>query len=370
MARVTLPLMIPAMTVVFMLNLVRMFQTFEIEQLIGTPFNFFVYSTKIYNLARTTEPPQYGQATALASITLVLIFAIIPVQRWLLTRRDTTTVGSKFRAGQVDLGRWRWLAFGFIALVLIILNVVPLLTVILGSFMTRAGFFQINPMFTMKHWVTVLGDNQFRQALFNTFFISGVTAFISPLLFSIIAYILVRTRWPGRGILDSIIWGSAAIPGILASLGLLWAFLGTPFLRPLYGTLWALVLVAILQGKLTAIQLNKATFLQLGQDLEDAARASGGNWWSVYWRIWIPLILPTLILVGTLHFVVTAQSTSYVVMLASKETKTLSLLALEFASGGTTMREEAGIIGLFIVVMTLGVALIARALGMKVGIRH
>jgi hypothetical protein len=57
-------------------------------------------------------------------------------------------------------------------------------------------------------------------------------------------------------------------------------------------------------------------------------------------------------------------------MLASKETKTLSLLALEFASGGTTMREEAGIIGLFIVVMTLGVALIARALGMKVGIRH
>jgi hypothetical protein len=57
-------------------------------------------------------------------------------------------------------------------------------------------------------------------------------------------------------------------------------------------------------------------------------------------------------------------------MLASKETKTLSLLALEFASGGVTMREEAGIIGLIIVVMTLGVALIARAFGMKVGIRH
>jgi iron(III) transport system permease protein len=370
MLRVTLPLMIPAMTVVFMLNIVRMFQTFEIEQLIGTPFNFFVYSTKIYNLARASEPPQYGQATALASITLLLIFAIIPIQRWLLHRRDTTTVGSKFRPGLIDLGRWRWLAFGFIALILFVLNVVPLFTVVLGSFMTRAGFFQVNPVFTMKHWALVLGDNQFRQALFNTFFISGITAFISPVLFSIVAYVLVRTRWPGRGLLDGIIWGSAAIPGILASLGLLWAFLGTPVLRPLYGTLWALVLVAILQGKLTAIQLNKATFLQLGQDLEDAARAAGGNWWSVYWRIWIPLILPTLILVGTLHFVITAQSTSYVVMLASKETKTLSLLALEFASGGTTMREEAGIIGLFIVVMTLGVALTARAFGMKVGIRH
>src|SRR5204862_7474616 len=71
--RVTLPLMIPPMPRVLMLNVVRMFQTFELEQLVGTPFKFFVYSTQIYQLARATEPPQYGQATALASLTLVVI---------------------------------------------------------------------------------------------------------------------------------------------------------------------------------------------------------------------------------------------------------------------------------------------------------
>jgi len=38
---------------------------------------------------------------------------------------------------------------------------------------------------------------------------------------------------------------------------------------------------------------------------------------------------------------------------------TLSLLALEFASGGTAQREEAGIIGLIIVLLTVDVALIA-----------
>jgi iron(III) transport system permease protein len=242
--------------------------------------------------------------------------------------------------------------------------------VILGSFMTRAGFFQINPVFTLVHWQRVLGDRQFHTAVANTFVLSGVTSIISPLLFSFIAYVLVRTRWPGRGLLDSIIWGSAAVPGILAGLGLLWAFLGTPFLRPLYGTIWALVLVSLLSGKLTAIQISKGTFLQLGQDLEDAARASGAGWWHVYFRIWLPLIAPTLILIGTLHFVITAQATSQVVLLASRGTVTMSLLALEYASGGTTMREEAGIIGLFIVVMTAGVALVARAFGLRVGVRH
>jgi iron(III) transport system permease protein len=370
MLKVTLPLMIPPLTIVFLLNVVRMFQTFEIEQLVGTPFRFFVFSTKIYELARTSEPPQYGQATALASVTLLVIAAIVPLQHWLLHRRQVTTVGGKFHSGLIDLGPWRWLVFAGIILVLLLLNVVPLVTVLLGSFMTRAGFFQINPMFTMKHWQNVLGDNQFHSALINTFMLSGTTALISPLLFSIIAYILVRTKWPGRGILDSIIWSSAAVPGILASLGLLWAFLGTPFLRPLYGTMWALVLVAILQGKLTSIQLSKATMLQIGQDLEDAARASGGGWLHVYLHIWLPLMMPTLVLLGTLHFVVTAQATSNIVLLAGKETKTLSLLALEFASGGVTMREEAGIIGLFIVVMTVGVALVARGFGLKMGIRH
>jgi iron(III) transport system permease protein len=370
LARITLPMMIPPMTIVLMLNVVRMFQTFEIEQIVGTPFRFYVYSTLIYQLARASEPPQYGQATALASLTLLLIAVIIPLQRWLLHRRQVTTVTGRFRPGLIEIGRWRWLPFGLIVGVLLLLNVVPLVTVVLGSFMTRAGFFQIAQVFTFKHWTNVLLDNQFRTGLFNTLVLSGVAAIVGPFLFSFIAYVLVRTRWRGRSVLESIVWSSGAVPGILASLGLLWMFLGTPLLRPIYGTIWALVLVAILQGKLTGVQLCKATFLQLGQDLEDAARASGGGWLSVYVRIWLPLITPTMILIGMMHFVIAAQATSHIVLLATRGTITLSLLALEFASGGTTQREEAGIIGLIIVVMTVGVALVARTFGSRLGVRH
>src|ERR1051326_3348511 len=253
--RITLPLMVPPMTLVLMLNVVRMFQTFEIEQLVGTPFKFFVYSTQMYQLARS-EPPQYGQATALASVTLLIIALLIPMQRWLLHRRQVTTVTGRFRPGLIELGRWRWLPFALIVCVLALLNVVPVITVVLGSFMTRAGFFQINQVFTLKHWINVLMDNQFRTALLNTMVLSGVASIIGPILFSFLAYVLVRTRWRGRMLLESIIWSSGAVPGILASLGLLWMFLGTPLLRPIYGTIWALVLVAILQGKLTDRAIN------------------------------------------------------------------------------------------------------------------
>ena len=85
-------------------------------------------------------------------------------------------------------------------------------------------------MLTTEHWELVLSDRGFMRALITTLTMASTTAVVSPLLFSIVAYVLVRTKWPGRAMLDGIFWMSAAIPGILAGLGLLIMFLNTPFL--------------------------------------------------------------------------------------------------------------------------------------------
>lgn len=370
MMRITLPVMIPPMVVVFLLNLVRMFNTFEIEQILGTPIRFFVYSTQLYDYVREMEPPEYGQATALASLTLIIILCIIPLQRWLLSRRIYTTVSGDYKPGLVHLGIFQPVALGFVILIVALLTVVPVLTLLGGSFMTRAGFFQAVPPYTLNHWKTVLADPIFFRALQTTFVLSISTAVISPLLFSMVAYVLVRRNWKGKLILDSIFWGSAGIPGILSGLGLLWVITATPGLNWLYGTIWILIIVVILQGKLTSIQMFKSIFLQMGEDMEEAARIAGAGWFYTYFRIWLPLIAPTLVLMGILNFVIAAGSTGSVVLLASRETVTLSLLALEYMTTSTgSAREVAGIISLFIVGMTAGLALIARWVGFQVGVR-
>ncbi len=371
MMRVTLPVMVPPMVVVFLLNLVRMFNTFEIEQILGTPIGFFVYSTQIYDYVREMEPAEYGPATALASLTLVIIFMIIPLQRWLLTRRQYTTVTGDFKPGLVHLGAFQPVAFVFVLTIVALLTVVPVLTLLGGSFMTRAGFFQAIPTYTLDHWQIVLADPIFFRALKTTVILAITTAIISPLLFSMIAYVLVRRSWPGKLVLDSIFWGSAGIPGILSGLGLLWVISATPGLNWLYGTIWILIIVVILQGKLTSIQMFKSVFLQMGEDMEEAARIAGAGWFYTYFKIWLPLISPTLVLMGVLNFVIAAGSTGSVILLASRETVTLSLLALEYMTTSTgSAREVAGIISLFIVAMTAGLALIARWVGFQAGVSN
>jgi iron(III) transport system permease protein len=238
----------------------------------------------------------------------------------------------------------------------------------LASFMTRVGFFILG--YTTNHWHFVLHDPVFLQALRTTLVVATTAAMLSPLLFSILAYILVRTRLPGRFALDFIIWASAAIPGILSSLGLLFIFLGTPLLNFLYGTLWALLIVVILQGNTTGVNLLKGVFIQVGADMEEAARVSGAGWFRTFFRIWIPLLMPSLVLLAAINFTIAAGTTSPIILIASRDTITLSLLALEYSVPGVNREEAAGIISLFIIAMTVGGALVVRRFALRLAVNH
>ncbi len=365
--KVTLPLMISPMILVLALQLLRVFQSFETEYLLGLPFGFYVYSTKIYTLVRDAVP-NYGEATVLASLTLLMIAMIIPLQRWILERRRYTTITGSFRPGLIDLRAWNYVAFGAIAALLMLLTIGPLAILVLGSFMERIGYFVLG--FTLDHWRFVLNDPVFVKSLRTTLILASSAAMLSPLLFSVLAYLLVRTRLPGRNILDMMIWSAGAIPGILAGLGLLWVFIDTPGLNFLFGTIWALIIVVILQGKTTGVNIMKGVLVQVGADMEEAARVSGAGWIRTYFRIWLPLLMPTLILLGVMNFVIAAGATGSIILLASRDTMTLSLMALELSTPAVNDREAASIVSIFIILFTFTGALLVRYFGRRFGVHH
>lgn len=365
--RLTLPIMTPPLVIVFFLGFVRLFESFEIELLLGVPFGFYVFSTKIIDLAQQ-EPPLLGQATALGSVTLVLLLVAVPVQRWLTMRRTYATVGGRMQPNLIDFGRWRWPVFSLLAGMVALLVLVPLLSVIAGSLMTRFGFFNLAHPWTLGNWQRTLSTPAFSQALFNTFEIAIVSAVVAPILFSIVAYVLVRARnaW-GTGLLDFLLWLPSVIPGALAGLGLLWMFVGTPVFQPIYGTIWVLVIAVVLSGMTLSSQTLKGAFLQLRADLEESARMSGAGWIRTYVQIVLPLIAPTLIVVAAIKFMFAANAASNIILLATSETRTLSLLALGFVADG--QREAATVVTVVITAITTAMAILVRTLGLNVGIR-
>ena len=148
-------------------------------------------------------------------------------------------------------------------------------------------------------------------------------------------------------------------------LTLLWVFLNVDLFQPLYGTIVVLVVACILNSISTGVQLVKSNMVQLGRDLEEASFIAGGSWGYTFRRIVLPLLGPVLIAVALLTFVSAARNVSTIAMLVTAENRPLAMLQVDHIVDGTN--EAAAVVGVMIVALTLGVALIARLVARRFG---
>jgi len=117
------------------------------------------------------------------------------------------------------------------------------------------------------------------------------TAVVTIVVHSLIAYIIVRTRYAGRRLLDFVSCclfnGAGHHPG----LALLWLFLGVGILRPLYGTTAVLVIAGVIAGCPSASRSSRVAHAARRR-AGGASRIAGASWWVTYRRIVLRLMTP------------------------------------------------------------------------------
>jgi iron(III) transport system permease protein len=364
---ILIPVMMPAILVTTILGIIRALEAFEIELLLGTPIGLQVYSTKIHELV-TWEPPQFAPAMALSTVFLGLLLVMVAFQRrYIADRVYATVTGRGFSIRRTHLGRWRYPAFALVLSFALVITVLPTILLVTGTFMKLFGFFNIADPWTLDNWRATLNDPVLLRSLWNTFAIGLGSGFIGVLFYSFIAYVIVKTRYRGRGLLDFLSWLPWSIPGILLGMALLWTFLQTKIFLPIYGTIYLLMVAMVIKSMPFGTQMIKSVLLQLGTDLEEASKVCGGTWIDTFRRVIFPLTMPALITVALVGFISAARDISTVVLLGSGKSRTLSLLMLDFAAGAEF--EKATVVAVVIVALVVGAALIARALG-QVGVRE
>lgn len=364
---IIIPVMMPAILVTTILGMIRSLEAFEIELLLGNPIGLQVYSTKIHELV-TWEPPQFPPAMALSTVFLGVLLLMVALQRRYIAKRIYTTVtGRGFSTRPTQLGRWRYPAFALVLSFALVITVVPTVLLVTGTFMKLFGFFNIAEPWTLENWRATLKDPVLFRSLWNTVAIGLGSGFIGILFYSLIAYVIVKTRYRGRWLLDFLSWLPWSIPGILLGVALLWTFLQTKIFLPIYGTIYLLMVAMVIKSMPFGTQMIKSVLLQLGNDLEEASKVCGGTWLDTFRRVILPLTMPALITVGLVGFISAARDISTVVLLGSGRSRTLSLLMLDFAAGAEF--EKATVVAVIVVGLVVVAALIARALGGQVGIR-
>jgi iron(III) transport system permease protein len=362
--RITIPILAPAILASTALGFIRSLESLEIEMVLGIPAGIYVVPTKIWDYIHW-EPPLYDRATALCSIFLIFIFLLIWLHRTYLRGREFTTVtGRSYMVRTFPLGRWRWVTCSFCLLFIFVMIILPLATLIMGTFMEFFGNFDVENTWTLRHWTTVFTDPVFMRSLKNTLILGLGAAIVGTLLYALTSYMIVRTRLPGRGVIDVLSWLPWALPGVLISLALLWAVLGSgEYIKLIYGTVSVLVLAIIIKEMPLGTQIIKAGVLQISNELEEASSASGANWLAGFRRILLPLLKPTMMAVAIITFISAARDIPTVIFLSTHHTRTLSLLMLDYIADAN--KEKAAVLGVFLVLLIFALLLIGRLLGFR-----
>ena len=329
---VTLPMIAPVILGAGMLSFIRAMDSFEVPVLLGLPARIFVFSNKIYAAVEYDYPVNYGLATSLGVSLIALTLGLILIQNKLLHGKEFFVVtGKGYKPQVVRLGHFRYLTFTVCVGYFLVGTVLPLSQIFMGSFMYVFGMFQPDN-FTLDNYKQIILDPSIWRGLKNTVVVGGLAAVVTMLLCSMIAYIITRTKYIGRRALDVIVWLPWTIPGIVAGLGFLWAYINFPI--PLYGTIALLVIAFVTNGLPLGVRLMAGSLVQLGPELEECSRVLGANWVYTFRKIIVPLVRPAMAAVVLMLFVAFSRSVSSVILLAGHGRELLSVVLFKHTQAG------------------------------------
>ena len=366
--RVTLRLLAPTAGSVLLILFVRTLESFETPALIGIPARIYVYTSEIF-LAFNEYPPDYGRGGALA-VGLLLLSA---VGVWLYTRatkegkKFQTVTGKAFRPRQFDLGPWRWVGFTFLMVYFVFVVLLPFLVLFWASFLPffAAPSWSALDKLSLDNYRYLGGFRPFWEAMKNSIILSTLTATIAMVLTSLVAWIVYKSKLRGAWILDFLAFVPITIPGIVMGMSLILLYVAFPI--PIYGTIWVLLIAYVTRFIPYGMRSASGSILQIHSELEEAAAASGASWWETFKRVTLPLLRPGFVAGWIYICIVSFREFSTSVLLATGESRVLSILLFTmFEQGQVTI---VAAIGILMNVTLLSVVGIFYKLTGKVGIQ-
>jgi iron(III) transport system permease protein len=199
------------------------------------------------------------------------------------------------------------------------ISLLPHLGIFLLSFAKVWSFSILPKSYTLSHYIEIF----FRTPHFvkNTLLYCLLAAGTDVILGSVIAFLLIRGRVWGKGILDAIATMPLAIPGVVLATGYLRVFHGTnlPFFHQLLTSLWVILVIAYSARRLPyTLRACYASMQQIHISLEEAALNLGANRKRTFFKITFPLMTGGLIAGGLLAFITSSVELASTIMLVPR----------------------------------------------------
>jgi iron(III) transport system permease protein len=365
--RVTLRLAWPAALAAFLILFVRAVESFEVPALLGLPVGIEVYTSSIYQ-AIQKYPSEVGLASAYG-VTLLLIASLCIYAQSRVAAdagRYSTVTGKGFRPRRMRIGGWRYLTAAVFIAYLMVVVVLPFLVLLwcsLQKFYSVPSLAALQNL-TFDAYRAVVSYPDIASVVRNTAVLALGTAVIVMLMTSVLAWIVVRTRWPGRGFLDTLVSLPLVFPGIVLGLAVMITYLRIDI--GIYGTLWIMLVAYVTRFMPYGMRYATTSMLALHKELEDSAAMSGASWAMTFQRIILPLLKPGLIAGFIYIVIVSVRELSGSILLYSPGSEVVSIMIWEYWQNGQYV--ELSALGVMLIAVLLCFVLAAQFVGRRYGV--
>ena len=179
--------------------------------------------------------------------------------------------------------------FGFVA-------VVPVISCVITAFKTSEEYQNTNVMTLPENWLNF--DNfikAFTTANMGRAFINSLIVMICVLFVSIIvgtqlAYVLNRFKFPGNTLIRNLFLFASLLPGVAMQVTVYNIMSSLGFINHLYG-----YIIMMCGTDVISIYIFIQFMENIPVSLDESAIIDGANYWTIYWKIMLPLLKPAII---------------------------------------------------------------------------
>ena len=366
---ITLKLTWPAIFATLLILFVRSIESFEVPALLGLPVGIQVFTSSIYE-AIHQYPSQIGLASSYA-VTLLLITTVgIYFQSKLSSQgsKYSTVTGKGFRPRAMDLGKWKYVTAGIFVLYFSLIVVLPFLVLVWSSLQK---FYSVPSMQALHNlsfdaYKFIWNYPTLISAVGNSLWLAVGTATLVMLLTSVICWIVVKTKLPGRWLLDNLASLPMVFPGLVLGLAIMIFYLNVNI--GVYGTMWIMFIAYVTRFMPYGLRYNTTSMLQIHKELEESAAMSGASWSTTFWRIILPLLKPGMLAGWIYILIVSIRELSTSILLYSPDTEVVSVQIWELWENGQYV--ELSALGVMFILALFALVMVAQFVGKKFGVKE
>lgn len=317
------------------------------------------------NIVQFVDRRIFRMGIVIAALLVVFAIVFVLVARQYVALKDYSTLSyskiERRRLGPV----MRWVAVGFLSLLMLV-SVIPQAGVLLAAVGRGWALTPLPIHYTLEFFRQVSLETP--KFIVNSFLFSGLAVIMCLVIGVPMAWIMARTRAPGRNTMDALTTLILAIPGTALGIAFIRAFnFPLPAIDVPLTSMWIILPLVLAVRRLPyTVRGSLSSLLLVHKSMEEAAENVGASKMRTFWDITVPLAWKGILVGALFSFLTSIQEASATIFLTLGGWEMMPFGIFTFYIAGS--QSQAAALGAILIAMcALSLYIVNRIAGTRVG---